>query len=563
MFDEPETPGKAGVMGEMMGSEALYLCKYPYKEGKEEVRQELIQRYQDPRSSAEQVDKSVARFAATRGVNLDQVPENLKGLSFGPDSQAQLREGLHGLVDQFFASSTGSQNPLKKDLCNWQGERFLELLGESQQEGSTGPLSASQVYRLMAQNVAVLASQDRASAEVILGDHGVRHLVGHNIKVCETMADKLEGHGVPVSAKDRLILHQSMLLHDLGYAVDHVRDAMQEQGIQGQDGGHPVLAGRYVRERMQNDADPLNAIFSAEDMHKMHRCVMYHDMDAEGKPGIDFTMKSQLSEQEQTANLESITRLADNSHAFDDKLTEVLYRHPSALKTMRMIKTAGEIGDPKAEQALRDNLCLQLDARQDLSDDDKQAMKSAVAFMNPTEFNFSMRRILASKPTFDLDASGKVTVRVQESPIHQGLAELGGQPQHKILGGYIEALTGEEPKINRQTRSVDSPQVRVELGLGDARATTLDPFQQNVATEVLADDGFRNWALQDVGHMKTQQSLQTLLQASDQLSDSELRIQAGLYLEDTDGDLRSALQQRLQQVKQERADELRQQMARG
>jgi hypothetical protein len=228
-----------------------------------------------------------------------------------------------------------------------------------------------------------------------------------------------------------------------------------------------------------------------------------------------------------------------------------------------MIKTAGESGDAKAEQALRDQLCSQLDARQDLSADDKQAMKSAVGFMNPGEFNFSMRRILASKPTFDLDASGKVTVRVQESPIHQGLAELGGQPQHKILGGYIEALTGEEPKISRQTRVVDSPQVRVELGLGEARAKSLDPFQQSLATEVLGDDSFRNWALQDVAHMKTQQALQSLLDVSGQLSDSDLRVQAGLYLESTEGDVRSALQQRLHQVKQERAQDLSQQMARG
>jgi len=526
---------------EMMSREISYLSR--------SQDAELPARYASPVVSAAYLEQQAVDFAATRGIDLKELPP-LGNLD-------DLKPRLRAMIDRYFDSDQGSRNPLKHQLTLWQTERYLDLVKEAEPKASP-----KAVYQVMSQNLALLALQDRAAAEITFGEHGVRHLIGHNIKVSESLLDQMQVQGAEVTAKDRLLMHQAMLLHDLGYAADNVRGAMAREGIKGQDSGHPLLAGRYVRERMQNDSDPIHQLFSAEEMQLMHRCVMYHDQDRNGQAGIDLTLKPRLTAEERGSNLETITRLADNSHAFDDKVSDILYRHPAALKSMRLIKAADEIGDAEARSQIQADLKSDLAARADLSADDKAALQMAVGYMNASEYEFSSRRLIGSKPFLEVGADGKVTVHVTQSPIHGALAQVGGQAERKILPGYIADLTGSKPAVTGATTRVRGDQVDFEL----TRADGLNDYQKALSTEVLGDVSFRRWAVADGMRSNTQKALQELLKQAPQLDDTALTRQAEIYL-DSPGSGRNqligGLEQRLSQIQAERSQALHQQLQRA
>ncbi|MBS2034888.1 hypothetical protein JST97_07865 [bacterium] len=555
MLDEQPADDKHSVMADMMGREALYLGAYPYREGGEQVRSELAQRYQDPVAGAAHFHQEALEFAKTRGVDPQKLPEALQGKTFDADSAVLIKQELAGQVKAYFASLQGSTNPLKEKLSQQECDRFIDLMGQCQAEGSLGKVSAGDVYRLASSNLNLLALQDRSAAEITFGEHGVRHLVGHNIMVCEKLCDQMAAQGVQVSAKDRLILHQTMLLHDMGYAVENVRGDFAKNGIKTQDAGHPLLGARYVRERLQNDVDPINAIFSPEEMNLIHRCVEYHDMDANGKSGVQLNMSAEPTALERQQNLESITRLADNSHALDDKVSDVIYRHPAALKTMRQIKTAGEVGDEAKVRSLQEGLKHDLEARTDLSADDKAALKQAVNQMSAGEYEFSARRLVGGKPDYAIDAQGNVTITLRESPIHKQIAQVSGQEPLKLLAGYMQDLSGVRPEIDRTTRSVEAGNLRFDL----KPSSQLDDYQKAVSEVMLSDPKFRGWAVRDADMGKTQKAASNLLEAAANLTDEQLRRQAAVLLDRVDApraQILQALQTQLDEIKSERRQAL-------
>ncbi len=544
-----------GVMADMLGREINYLAAYPYKEGGEQIRGELTQRYQDSVAGARHFHKEALEFAQSRGVDPQKLPAGLQGKSFDADSAAVIKKELAGQVKAYFASVQGSTNPLKEKLSQQECDRFIDLIGQCQDEGSLGKVSAGDVYRLAASNLNLLALQDRAASEITFGEHGVRHLVGHNIMVCEKLCDQMQAQGVGVSAKDRLILHQAMLVHDMGYAVDNVRGDFAKNGIKTQDAGHPLLGARYVRERLQNDTDPINAIFSAEEMGLIHRAVEFHDMDAEGKSGVKLNMSARPTALERQQNLESITRLADNSHALDDKVSDILYRHPAALKTMRLIKTAGEVGDEAKVKSLQDGLKRDLDARQDLSPDDKAGLKQAVNQMSAGEYEFSARRLVGGKPDYSVDADGNITITLRESPIHNQIAQVSGQEPLKLLAGYMQDLSGVRPQVDRNTKRVEAGNLRFDL----KPAQDLDDYQKAVAGVMLEDEKFRGWAVRDADLGKTQKSLSNVLNAEASLTDTQLRHQAAVFLDNVDApreQILASLRARVGEVEAERREAL-------
>ncbi len=527
----------ADIREAMRGREGAYLRKFPYKDGPQAdtLRAELRHRYADSRVHPDRVHELTAQFAAERGIDLQAMPPELESMACDQTGVGLVKQAADRLIDQFWASDQASNNPMKAELVKAETSRFLDLIVAARREGdpklAVDQLSATEAYRLVAGNIGALAVQDRAAAENTLGDHGVRHLVGHNIRVCETLADQLQAQGVPVSAKDRLIMHQTMILHDLGYSTQNVRGAINQSGANGQDAGHPLLGARYIRERFESPGDPMRSVFTATDMQLMHRGVMYHDMDEFGGPGVEFRMTPNPTFEERGVNLESMLRLADNTHAFDDKLPEVLYRTPSTLKHMRMIKTAGDIGDKTLLEQLKGDLKSRIESTDGLSDDDKHALGMAVKNMTGGEFNFSVRRILGNRPEYSIDPEGKVTVSVQESAVHRDVMKLCGQPSLGLLDKYLKDISGAKVHVEDTDTQVETPNVRFELGVGKNRARELTPFQQELSAAFLEDPAFSKWAVADASSGATQTAIEKLITSSHKIDEATLRKAASKYVD--------------------------------
>lgn len=484
--------------------ETTYLQRVPFKDDEKalKTRAAINARYNDPTTSAESVTKTVNSYAAERGVDLEKVPQNLTG-TLASSSDA-VKQAAQGVVDRFFLSKEASFNPEKHATVSEETSRFLDLALQA----APADFSAADAYKLVASNLALVSYQDKAAAENMLGDHGVRHLLGHNIKACEQLANGLEKQGVPVGPKDRLMMHQAMIVHDLGYAMDSVRNPINSEGLKGQDAGHNVLAARYLKERSLDPNDPMTKLFGSSDIEVMHRMVLYHDKDVDGGPGVEFTMSKSLNPEQRAMNLETMTRIADNSHAFEDKLPELLYREPKSIKTLRLMKTAGELGDDGLLKDLKADLARDISENPNLAKDDKEALLQSASSVGPESYRFSVGRIAGSKPTFDISPEGKVILDVMESDTHQQTVGLFGLASYNQMEKFILDCTGQKTRLKGNDEVIEGGNLAVNFHSGAHRVEGSEAFNKELNSELLADKAFVKFSFLDTSLASEQKILE-------------------------------------------------------
>lgn len=478
----------------MQDLEGVYLTRFPFKEGEKAIkaRAELATRYSDPRNTAASIANTMATHAGERGVDLQAVPEGLVG-DLSSANLGDVKKAAQGVIDKLFLSQEASMNPEKHATVSEETSRFLDLAQEIAPAGFT----AGDAYKLAAENITLLSFQDHVASENMLGDHGVRHLVGHNIAACEQLADGLERQGTPVGAADRLTLHQAMIVHDLGYAMACVRDGINQDGIKGQEGGHNVLAAKYIRDRAQNPDDPMTKLFGSENIQNMHRCVLYHDKDANGEPGVELEMTPNPTPEQRAKNMETMTRVADNSHAFEDKLPELLYREPKSFKALRLMKTAGELGDAKLVEDIKADLSEEIAANPGYAKDDRKALLQAVNSVIPESYKFAVDRIAGTNPTFDITPDGKVKMDVREVDTHQDSMGLFGMANYHMIEKFMKDNVGDKVSLSGQAETVRGGAVEITFHGSLDRAKGTDAFSENLRRDLLGEKPFVKFALLD------------------------------------------------------------------
>ncbi len=347
--------------------------------------------------------------------------------------------------------------------------------------------------RLVEQNVWTLAFQDRVTSENLIGDHGIRHLVGHNIRVSESIADELVRNGQPVRAVDRLIMHQVMIDHDLGYAMDPVRLQINKGEFKA-DKGHNVLSAKYERQRIEDKASPLSQIFSDEQLGIIHEGVLNHDSSY-----VDFHIGNS-SEAARRDNINSTIHTADNTHAFEDKLPELLYTHPDTLRVMRLMKTAGEIGDQESFQRLQVQLVQDIQSSPNYSTDDRGALTQAAHSLRPDSYQFLVGRICGNKPEYAMDNRGGMTISVQESKIHQEVVRLYSQDSYNQLRKFVGDLTGQNKNavdLSRDSIQSTDGKLEIKIKIGEQKsAEGVNDYQKRIE-QLVADSSFQEFIIGD------------------------------------------------------------------
>jgi hypothetical protein len=447
-------------------------------------------RYRDKGSDSSEIKSAIDTYGKKAGLEHAQGIE-LAGKTFNSETRNQIGEQMQVQIDRLFNSEQGRKNPDKQASVAWETQRYLDLLLQAQAEGDIpSSIDASAVLGLVEKNVWQLGYQDRVASEIIMGDHGVRHLVDHNIKVTETIADSLQSQGQSVRAVDRLITHQIMLDHDLGYATNTVREGINS-GEFGAENGHNLLSAKVIRQRMEDQKDPLTAVFSQKQLQILHEAILYHD-DSK----VDFRVGDE-SEEARRANIESAVHVADNTHVFENKLPELLYVYPDSLRVMRLLKTAGEIGDNALIGQLKSQLVESINNNGSFSADDKEALVKAAGSLSLEDYKFSVGRLCGNKPEYSIDSTGKLTIQVAESAIHQETAGLFDQKSYGQLRGFVSELTG-KPKdqidMNQDVIISANGKVEIHLKTGLAKATEQTDYQRQVEA-FIAESTFQEFVL--------------------------------------------------------------------
>ena len=489
---------KQMMLIKLKGSEEEYLVNH-------KVVLELEGRFNSTETEPKAVLGHIQEFSDKVGIPRN-LPEGFAGKTFSNETKALISQSANERITQYLLNKeTGRYNPAKHETLVKQTDRYLELVAQAQAEGDIDAnLSVEDLAKMVNENIDKLAYQDRVAAENLFGDHGIRHLVNHNIVVTEKIFDKLAERGQKVKAIDRLMSHQIMIDHDLGYAMSVVRDGVNAEGIKGQDAGHNLLSAKFTSERLKDKDDHFNKVFSGTFVEQIHSGELNHDSSS-----LEFTIGDE-SAQARRKNLESAIHLADNTHAFEDKLPELLYSVPETLKYMRLMKVAGETGNTEKIEEIKQKLAEYIQSQPNFSPDDKEVLSMAVRGVSAESYRFTVGRICGNKPEFDINENGKVEITVQESAIHREVMSVFDQGSLNQLKKFIKDLGG--PKdIPLDATSVDTEKILFKLATGeDGKSSERNDYQERVMS-LISEEKFRNFILEESDLAQQQETLQNLL----------------------------------------------------
>lgn len=472
----------------------------------------LENRYNDERSNLENVKKEIENYV---GENLKQQlgkdVENLKDKKFDAETGKIVLEQTKKHIESLLGNEGKRNNPEKQKALEAMTENYVNLLLQSQEEGDISKdVSAEDVQKLTAENIWKLAYQDRIAAENTLGDHGVRHLVMHNIKKTEEIFDQLKNNGQKVGSIDRLMAHQVMIDHDMGYAMEPAREAINA-GFMSADRGHNVLAAKFIRQQAEDQNNYMSKVFKEDQLGTIHQGILEHDKsDIKLKETAKGLKEGTINEaQARKDNLFDAISIADNSHAFEDKLPEILYSHPDSLEYMRLMKVAGESGDAELVATLKGKLKESIGKNDSWTADDKEALSHATDFISADSYKFAVGRIAGNKPKIEIDDEGNLAIKVQESAVHQEAVQLFGQESydqfHKFITDYIGKPENLDPpateeeiqsatkegrvdfkkvvreRMNRGETTIKGNGINIELAIGEYKGTEPDSdLEKNV-----------------------------------------------------------------------------------
>jgi len=331
----------------------------------------------------------------------------------------------------------GSRNPEKAELLSNEVKDYLDLVNQAIADGDIdSSITGADILALVQENVFNIALQDRKASESSLGDHGVRH-IAHNIKRCEEIFKQLEGRDEngnpirPIKAIDKLAAHQIMTMHDIGYAFDV-------------DKGHNAMSAKVANEQLTDPKHPIGKVFKGKMVETIHSGVLNHDSSE-----VEFHPTDRTAEGARQDNIESAVHLADNLHAFETKLPEILYSIPATLETMILLKSAVET-DASAEEIeqIKADLMGNIDAADGISPDDKKSLKLAAAELRGDNYRFIVGRLCGTNPEIKIDESGNVEIDVTESAIHQEVVQLFGVQEYGQLRKFMADLVGLDVELN-------------------------------------------------------------------------------------------------------------------
>jgi hypothetical protein len=340
---DPETQGS-----DMQGRELDYVSKLNSKQKFETLADGLknqdvsiASHYTDPRSGLQHFHSQLDGHLDEKGLVPGQLPllvQSRANETLDEGNRKLLDDSVERLSQQFFGDVPQDKSAMKFFLGT-----FTRHLSRNGKDNPQEALSLKETHQLLSHMSAAVYHQERAANETPIGDHGIDHLIKHNVNGVQMTFDQLQEKGVPITAKDRLLASMVMVYHDMGYTAPSVVESTLKTGIRGQDKGHGVVGARYVRELSEQQGTPFQKLLKPEDWNLFHRGVLYHDRTQEALPVEKFVLSDKPTPEERVHNFESAVRLADNAHGFSSKVSKPLAKNPESLKYLRMMQVAGNL----------------------------------------------------------------------------------------------------------------------------------------------------------------------------------------------------------------------------
>lgn len=271
-------------------------------------------------------------------------------------------------------------------------EEFSNLYGEAY-----GKDNIAKAYEVVRDNARKLAYQSAVDKNVFVGsDHGTRHIIDGNIKFAKQLLQSLREKGVNVSAKDEVAIHQTMIDHDLGYAVG---SAQAPEGFAATS-DHPLIGAKFVEVNKAYYVDK----FGEDGYNAIHYSILNHSY-----PRLEYQSDAQNGVHE--GLVRSITSTVDALGVTVETKTPEFFWNKDAMRTLLKIRLATDTIGMKPELMAQYKDELRATAGKEQNPDRRQAYENAVSnfFSQFTgdntlgHFTGVVRNVSVEKVAYDTD----------------------------------------------------------------------------------------------------------------------------------------------------------------
>lgn len=273
----------------------------------------VVEVFENASDLIDKIDSLLVRHALKSGFDRERAFESFGDRTFA-EAIKEIRSTAEKLAETYFLNQSSTDDLKKYAAVVTTTFEFIDLLRQSQIEGSVPTdLSAKDAFKLIAQNITALALQDKGHDVTTIVELDATHLTEHDIRGCMQLADTLSDHGCALSALERLLLHQSMVYHCVGYMAPPILEAIADKGMNGKHLGVPMLAAHYVRNQYEDPASGWRSVFNEKAFELLHRAVLYQDNGAQGSADMALHVAEESTEETRAHNLEAIVRIAHHT----------------------------------------------------------------------------------------------------------------------------------------------------------------------------------------------------------------------------------------------------------
>jgi hypothetical protein len=198
------------------------------------------------------------------------------------------------------------------------------------------------VFEVVRDNARKLAYQTERDKHVFSGsDHGTRHVLEGNMNMADRMVENLEKAGKKVTAKDKVMIHQIITDHDMGYTAG----IAQAKGSFEASKDHPLFSTKFVEE----NKDYYVSKFGQDGYEMIKDGILLHSY-----PKSEYNTPTDQTKGFNPDLVRSISSTVDALGVTAETKCPAFFREPEVVKVLQKIQLYAETHYGKVPDGMLD-----------------------------------------------------------------------------------------------------------------------------------------------------------------------------------------------------------------
>lgn len=215
-------------------------------------------------------------------------------------------------------------------LIQVEAEKFAEIYKKAFPNADL-----QQVFEVTRDNARKLAYQTERDKQVFSGsDHGTKHILEGNMKMADRMIESL---GDKVSVKDKILIRQIIIDHDLGYTVGVAQ--AKESFAASKD--HPLFSAKFV----EANKEYYKQMFGEDGYEMILEGILQHSY-----PKSEYGTPTDPEKGFNPDIIRSITSTVDALGVTAETKCPAFFRRPDVIKVLQKVKLYADTHEGKVDQ---------------------------------------------------------------------------------------------------------------------------------------------------------------------------------------------------------------------